>query len=658
MKILYILLGLLIGISGIAYAATPPATVPQGGTGITTAADGALIMGNSTLRFTTLATSTGGTILQTSFTTGRPSWVATSTLGFISLNNQNWNLIADSPNYLIPTTTGTGIIVNATSTIGNGNQNGGLTISGGSTTTLNAYFASNIGIGTTSPGSLLSLANVANFTTATSTFYSTGGINLGSGCFALTGTCLTTGSLGLTGTTGQVAYFSGTNTAVGTSTLFISTARNVGIANIAPTRTLDVTGTGAISTSLAIGGATIGADALGVTGTASFSSTVTGQNLVTNGVLQLNTNGGTDLFASGGGEVRFRSVGNHTNAFFLTATGAAVAQLGQLDAAAPVAQTLQVQGVAAGTSNTAGANFTINASRGTGTGASGTILFNVFPAGSTGTTQNFATTTALTILGTNGNVGIGTTSPFAKLSVHANNGETNTTLFAIASSTAVATTTLFSVSNTGAITGGSGNFNVTSGGNMTVAFNGVAGFNFYDGGNAGFGSSVTVTSQVVATYFQGTSATASTFLGNVGIGTTTPFAQLTVATPNGATGATRNLFMVASSTATATTTAFRVDNVGHIFASSTNPVLSSCGTGPTMVGSDQHGTVTAGSAANGCTVTFGVPYPSAPTCTVADETQSVVNAFAYTVSATAITVTETGLGGTLFDFICFGNALN
>lgn len=50
---------------------------------------------------------------------------------------------------------------------------------------------------------------------------------------------------------------------------------------------------------------------------------------------------------------------------------------------------------------------------------------------------------------TNNNIGIGTTSPYAKLSVHANNGETNTTLFLIASSTASATTSLFAVLNSG-----------------------------------------------------------------------------------------------------------------------------------------------------------------------------------------------------------------
>ena len=67
---------------------------------------------------------------------------------------------------------------------------------------------------------------------------------------------------------------------------------------------------------------------------------------------------------------------------------AANLQLGAADAAAPVAQTFQVQSVVAGTSNIAGANFTINGSVGTGTGAGGSIIFNVVPAGTTGTSQN------------------------------------------------------------------------------------------------------------------------------------------------------------------------------------------------------------------------------------------------------------------------------
>lgn len=68
--------------------------------------------------------------------------------------------------------------------------------------------------------------------------------------------------------------------------------------------------------------------------------------------------------------------------------GAANLRFGAADAAAPVAQTLSVQSVVAGTTNTAGANFTLTGSQGTGTGAGGSLVFQVAPAGSTGTAQN------------------------------------------------------------------------------------------------------------------------------------------------------------------------------------------------------------------------------------------------------------------------------
>ena len=91
------------------------------------------------------------------------------------------------------------------------------------------------------------------------------------------------------------------------------------------------------------------------------------------------------------------SVGsNSTVDTILTRRAAANLRLGAADAAAPVAQTLSVQSVVAGTTNTAGANLTITGSQGTGTGAGGSIIFQVAPAGSSGTAQN-ALATALTI---------------------------------------------------------------------------------------------------------------------------------------------------------------------------------------------------------------------------------------------------------------------
>jgi hypothetical protein len=80
----------------------------------------------------------------------------------------------------------------------------------------------------------------------------------------------------------------------------------------------------------------------------------------------------------------------------LTRRAAANLNLGAADAAAPVAQTLSVQSVSSGTTDTAGANLTIAGSQGTGTGAGGSIVFQVAPAGASGTAQN-ALVTALTI---------------------------------------------------------------------------------------------------------------------------------------------------------------------------------------------------------------------------------------------------------------------
>ena len=72
----------------------------------------------------------------------------------------------------------------------------------------------------------------------------------------------------------------------------------------------------------------------------------------------------------------------------LTRRGAANLRLGAADAAAPVPQLLSVQSVVAGTTNTIGRDFTITGSQGTGTGAGGSLIFQVAPAGSSGSAQN------------------------------------------------------------------------------------------------------------------------------------------------------------------------------------------------------------------------------------------------------------------------------
>ena len=94
----------------------------------------------------------------------------------------------------------------------------------------------------------------------------------------------------------------------------------------------------------------------------------------------------------------FRAAGQD---LFLTRKAAANLQLGAADAASPVAQTLSVQSIVGGLTGTpnlsaAAYPFTITGAQGTGTGAGGSIVFQVAPAGGSGTAQN-ALQTALTI---------------------------------------------------------------------------------------------------------------------------------------------------------------------------------------------------------------------------------------------------------------------
>lgn len=58
------------------------------------------------------------------------------------------------------------------------------------------------------------------------------------------------------------------------------------------------------------------------------------------------------------------------------------------DVAAPDTRTISAQSVITGTLNTAGQDFTIQGSAGTGSGAGGSIIFQVAPAGTSGTGQN------------------------------------------------------------------------------------------------------------------------------------------------------------------------------------------------------------------------------------------------------------------------------
>jgi hypothetical protein len=65
--------------------------------------------------------------------------------------------------------------------------------------------------------------------------------------------------------------------------------------------------------------------------------------------------------------------------------------------------------------------------------------------------------------------------------------------------------------------------------------------------------------------------------------------------------------------------------------------------------------VTVGSvAATACTITFNPPFTNSPSCTISNRSMSVVNAMTYTVSNTAMTVSQTALTGDVLDIHCIG----
>jgi hypothetical protein len=100
---------------------------------------------------------------------------------------------------------------------------------------------------------------------------------------------------------------------------------------------------------------------------------------------------------------------------------------------------------------------------------------------------------------------------------------------------------------------------------------------------------------------------------------------------------------------------FHFDSAGH-FASLqvTAPALTSCGTGASIVGSDQGGTITEGTGATGCTLTFfqswSTTFNAPPVhCTVTGQSGLLT----YTESATQIVITNVGpLSSTNIDYTC------
>lgn len=93
---------------------------------------------------------------------------------------------------------------------------------------------------------------------------------------------------------------------------------------------------------------------------------------------------------------------------------------------------------------------------------------------------------------------------------------------------------------------------------------------------------------------------------------------------------------------------------GALYSSGTTPTLSTCGTNPSVEGSDVAGRVTVGSSPGGaCTVTFDVEWENTPTCVITPKGDPGGTIYISSESTTAFTVS---VDGTIpdFNYHCIG----
>ena len=87
----------------------------------------------------------------------------------------------------------------------------------------------------------------------------------------------------------------------------------------------------------------------------------------------------------------------------------------------------------------------------------------------------------------------------------------------------------------------------------------------------------------------------------------------------------------------------------------TAPALTSCGTTPTITGTDGEGTVTMGTGSpTGCVITFVTAFKTAPNCSVTWEASPLASQ-SFAVSTTALTLTQTATSSNVASYVCRAN---
>ena len=362
----------------------------------------------------------------------------------------------------------TGATITGSTVNGVSDFSGGSGTSQWTTSDLNIFFnTANVGIGTTSPGSLLSVGNTngINFSTGTSTFSSIGGINLRAGCFAVNNICITggTGSGAWPFTTGLSNF--GVPVQATTTPLWFQNglmASSTSYFVNASTTALTVSGTGFFGTAtttsffgaglfpctsgnfLTWTGGLFGC-AADQTGGSTWPFTPT-----TFGATAANSTSTLIGFTNGIYSLASSTIGNGTQTGGLTISGGATTTGNSLTGGnAIITGTLTVNSASASTfmGQLRLANGTAAVPAYSGTSVINTGMFFITPGGLGNIGFSTAALERMRIDST-GNVGFGTTSPWAKLSI-AGAANAATPLFTISTSTTGATSTAFIIDQTG-----------------------------------------------------------------------------------------------------------------------------------------------------------------------------------------------------------------
>lgn len=98
-----------------------------------------------------------------------------------------------------------------------------------------------------------------------------------------------------------------------------------------------------------------------------------------------------------------------------------------------------------------------------------------------------------------------------------------------------------------------------------------------------------------------------------------------------------------------------ISSSGHLNSKGPVPAVSSCGTSPSVVGSDNGGTITVGSGiVTACTLTFANAYTNAPACVISDNSTAITGDISAISNSAFTSSFSASLGSGQIYYICMG----